>query len=179
MSSETLQILFAQINEIDQSEKKDLQKRNSLIYEALGEATKIGIECGICLDREDPDQPIVVFDLPTGQVSWFPDTIGLEYNKRAEEENVERLEEYLYGVEYAKVNRYASQIGHQVKVEIKSRISLERHPPIYKTTFQVSLGDIKLEGTVSSHAEKDIKIEAYALMYSNLIMTGKIPNSGV
>lgn len=179
MSSETLQILFAQINEIDRSEKKDLQKRNNLIYEALSEATQIGIKCGLCLDSEEPDQPIAVFDLPKGQVAWHMGTIGLEYDRHTDEENRTRLEEYLYGSAYAKVNKYASQIGHQVKIQIIGKTSLERHPPVYKTTFQVSLGDIKLEGTVSSHDEKDIKIEAHALMYANLIMAGKIPNSSI
>lgn len=179
MSSETLQILFAQIDEVEQSKKQDLQKRNNLVYEALGEATKIGIKCGISLDSDAPHWPIVVFELPTGQVVWHIATIDLKYVRHTEEENRCRLGEYLYGVAYTKVNKYASQIGHQVKIQIMDKISLERYPPAYKTIFQVSLGDIKLEGTVSSHAEKDIKIEAHALMYANLIMAGKIPDSSM
>lgn len=44
--------------------------RNRLVWGALAIATRGGYDCGVALDPDEPDWPVVYIELPTGQVSW-------------------------------------------------------------------------------------------------------------
>lgn len=44
--------------------------RNRKVLQALGLAAEIGYPCGVRLDPEVPEWPVIYIELPVGQVSW-------------------------------------------------------------------------------------------------------------
>lgn len=66
----TLLWWLREVDEIDQSETPDYDKRYRCLLEALIFATSAGVPSGIRLDPEEPEWPVMFFELPTGQVSW-------------------------------------------------------------------------------------------------------------
>lgn len=45
-------------------------ERNQLLWRAVGVASMAGVEVGIRLDPGEPAWPVLLIELPTGQVSW-------------------------------------------------------------------------------------------------------------
>ena len=50
--------------------KKDYDERNRLVVSLLYRSMRMGWNCGIKIDLDETEWPVVYVDLPTGQVSW-------------------------------------------------------------------------------------------------------------
>lgn len=73
--------------------------RNRLILQALGMAAAAGMPSGLLADPSEPDWPLVVMELPTGQVSW---------HLRA---HAAGWDGHTYADKSARIQRYAGQIA--------------------------------------------------------------------
>lgn len=58
---------MASVNEYSQ---EYYDERNKLVLLMVGAAADAGIPVGFRLDENEPEWPVVYFELPTGQVSW-------------------------------------------------------------------------------------------------------------
>jgi hypothetical protein len=70
--------------------------RTMLVYEALAVAVKLGYPCGIrkLKKEEDTGWPVVVIELPTGEVSWHCEATSLEFDGYDTEEKYRRIQDY-------------------------------------------------------------------------------------
>ena len=166
-----LQKLFIGINEIDQKTGKtreDFDDRANLIYQALGIASKLKIPCGIRIDYDEPDWPVVVFDLPTGQVAWHMKTVDIKYDGHPDKEKQNRIEEYCYGWKYRAIEKYSMEKGQKIQIDIINQIYMETSPPRSQTIFNVKMGDVECKGSVNSCNNEEIRKKAYDLLYNTI-----------
>ncbi len=74
---------------------KDYDRRNAALIEALHYATASGLPCGVRFDSNEPEWPVVFFELSTGQVSWHIEQHRKEWDGHSTEEKYRRLHQYL------------------------------------------------------------------------------------
>jgi hypothetical protein len=70
------------------------EDRNRWIYHALSVAISDGLEAGIRIDPEEPEWPVIFFELPTGQVSWHVPQHPHSWDGHTHEEKYERIHSY-------------------------------------------------------------------------------------
>lgn len=95
---------FAEVLEMDRKAKSEPNTtrrsvayflRNRAILKAFSFAIDMGIHCGIRIDPEDPEWPVVFFQLPTGQVSFHIPEFETPWDLHTPEQAAERLTDYL------------------------------------------------------------------------------------
>jgi hypothetical protein len=70
--------------------------RNRLVLQALGEASKLGLPCGIGSDERDPDWPVMFIELPgVGQVSWHIPAHTRKWDGHTTAEKYRRVRDYI------------------------------------------------------------------------------------
>lgn len=69
-------------------------RRNQSILVALGSAAMLGWECGVGIDPQEPDWPVVYIQLPTGQVSWHITSYDKPYDGHSTEEKYQRIADF-------------------------------------------------------------------------------------
>lgn len=71
-------------------------RRNTLIWAALAQARKAGLDAGIDFDEADERHPVVVLvELPTGQVSWHLPAHVLTWDGHSTEEKYARVAAFI------------------------------------------------------------------------------------
>jgi hypothetical protein len=65
-----LAYLLTQVSRLDADAEPNYAMREMMLLEALLLARRVGIPAGFRLDPAEPDWPVLLFELPTGQVSW-------------------------------------------------------------------------------------------------------------
>lgn len=88
-----LTALFRQI--IDEEQKGNLARRNQLVIEAFHYARFYNIETDIHCDPSGRYYPVIIFQLPEGQVSWSIPPRYLERDYCSIEERQKRVEAYI------------------------------------------------------------------------------------
>lgn len=69
------------INSLPEAERQPAyEKRYHLLLEAIGRASVENIPVGFRIDPNEPEWPVVYFELPTGQVSWHMPQHGREWD---------------------------------------------------------------------------------------------------
>lgn len=69
--------------------------RERLVYHLLHYAGLAGFECGIRIDPNEPEWPVVYIELPTGQVSWHMPQHEKEFDGHSTEEKFERIKRFI------------------------------------------------------------------------------------
>jgi len=69
--------------------------RNVLILEAIYLAAALGYKSGVRLDVEDPNWPVFVIDLPTGQVAWHLPAVAVAYDGHSIKDKYERCRKFI------------------------------------------------------------------------------------
>lgn len=78
----------------------DYMWRNRYLLIAVGAAAASGIPVGFRIDPNEPDWPVVYFELPTGQqVSWHLPQHEREYDGHSTPEKNQRIDEWLAQIE--------------------------------------------------------------------------------
>lgn len=70
---------------------KRYDKRNEQVMQCLHYARRIGLECGIRFDPDEPEWPVVYIELPTGQVSWHVPQHVKPWDKHTTQEKYDRV----------------------------------------------------------------------------------------
>lgn len=78
----------------DAESRKDYDERTKLVYSLLYRASTVGWNCGIKIDPEEPDWPVIYIDLPTGQVSWHVKAYDGEWDGHDNEEKAKRIAQF-------------------------------------------------------------------------------------
>lgn len=68
-------------------------QRNSAIYLALRQASQLGYPCGFC-PSENPEWPVALIDLPTGQISWHLPAYPGKWDLHTTEDKYDRIDAY-------------------------------------------------------------------------------------
>ena len=76
-------------------ELKDYAERNTAVMRALYWAGVCGLPCGVRIDPQEPEWPVVFIELPTGQVSWHIPQYGMAWDNHTTDEKYNRIEEYI------------------------------------------------------------------------------------
>ena len=78
-----------------QQHEEDYKERTVLVYEALALAARTGLACGIRFDPvEGPEWPVVVIQLPQGEVAWHCAAYPGAYDGYTTAQKYERIEAY-------------------------------------------------------------------------------------
>ena len=73
----------------------DYEIRNRAVLTALSLALALGYKGGIRTDEDMPDYPVVLIELPTGQVSWHLPQFDREWDGHTTEEKYERIHAFV------------------------------------------------------------------------------------
>jgi hypothetical protein len=68
--------------------------RYILVQKAMYLASVLGYKSGVRIDTEEPDWPVYVIDLPTGQVSWHMPAVAVAYDGHTTEEKYKRCRNF-------------------------------------------------------------------------------------
>ena len=74
--------------------RDDYDRRYDLIIDAIFLSRLVGYKVGFRFDPSNPDWPVVVIELPTGQVSWHMPEHPNIWDGHTTEEKFERIEAY-------------------------------------------------------------------------------------
>lgn len=85
-----VKIALVEIEECDQQDPPNYERRYELVWMAVYFATLAGLKTGVALDQADPDWPVVYIELPTGQVSWHVPAHETPWDKHTTEEKYAR-----------------------------------------------------------------------------------------
>ncbi|WP_433067539.1 hypothetical protein [Dactylosporangium sp. CS-033363] len=69
-------------------------ERYPLVWRALALAAAIGMPCGVSYDPDQPECPVVMIELPTGQVGWHVPQHGTAYDGHTTGQKFARLDQY-------------------------------------------------------------------------------------
>lgn len=73
----------------------DYEARATAVYKAMGRAAAAGIPVGIRNDPQEPEWPVVYFELPTGQISYHMPEHPVEYDLHDTPEKRARIARFL------------------------------------------------------------------------------------
>lgn len=89
--NEILTSLLREVLTADQ----DYPRRYRLILHIMSMAILSGYEVGMRIDPDEPEWPVVVIELPTGQVSWHMPQHPKPWDGHTTEEKFERIQQFL------------------------------------------------------------------------------------
>jgi len=78
--------------------------RNRVVQLAATLADRLGYRVGVRIDRDEPEWPVLMIDLPTGQISWhlspgdaYPvwDLYDAEWDGHTDADKAERIRRYV------------------------------------------------------------------------------------
>ena len=94
--SDMLVKCLADIMMADQMQPEpDYAERNLATWKALGFAAQLGYQVGFDFDPAEPEWPVAMIQLPTGQVSWHTPRFPQRWDGHTTEEKYRRLGAYI------------------------------------------------------------------------------------
>lgn len=88
-------LFLSEIKHADRQDPPDYKRRNRATYQAIEWANLIGYEAGFAFDPNEPDWPVAMIKLPTGQVSWHVPKFPDPWDGHTTEEKYERIDDYI------------------------------------------------------------------------------------
>lgn len=76
-------------------DRKDYAYRNICVMVAVSQAALCGMAAGYRIDPSEPEWPVALIELPTGQVSWHVPQFPVSWDGHDTEEKYRRVQAYL------------------------------------------------------------------------------------